>query len=115
MPAETGASLAKNVKITFRSYKLNEFVVRLHNLDEEKTTQVTLYDLRSRYSTFLSNLAQKNVKIAEIQELSLLTTRLRSEVPKNDLDPEWHDDKPEDGKDNEFYSDDFSRSSILNH
>lgn len=80
--------LPELVKLYVRSYNVDEYVVRLHNLDEENAKIVTLFDQATQVSALLSGFAGKEgIKVESVTELSWTTTRLKSELNLNEMDP----------------------------
>lgn len=87
------------VKIYIRSYKAGEYIIRLHNLDEVKTKVVKLYDSVDHMSQLLSQFAGiEGIKVSSVTELSWTTTRLKSELKINSLDPNATQPKSNDGE-----------------
>ena len=74
--------------------------MRLHNLDEESSKTVNLYEQASKLCSLLNSFAGRNdIVIESVTELSLFTTKQKSQVQKNKLDPKVSDlNNPNDGK-----------------
>jgi len=80
--------LPNNVKLYIRSYKLNEYVVRFHNLDLEKSKTVPLYDLKTKVCSLLNDLSlREDIKVVSVTELSLFTHKNKDQIKKNQHDP----------------------------
>jgi len=101
-------NLPNLVKVTVRSYNLNEYIVRLHNMDESTETKtINVYSSATKECTLLNSIAGKSgIKIASIEELSWVTTKPKSQVAKNEFDTHQTEAKHQDG-------DKFSTISLL--
>jgi len=88
----------KNVKLSIRSYDKDEYIIRLHNLNENITVPLRFFDAKN--NNFILNQfleVNKSIVSAEIHELSLSTNQLRSDVLKNKfVYRELNDVKPTD-------------------
>lgn len=98
--AQNQLVLPNLVKLYVRSYKMNEYIVRLHNLDEVHSKDVEIYDSGTKSCTLLNDFAGINgLKVKSVTELSWMTTKKKSELSKNVLDPKMPDLTDEDGPD----------------
>jgi len=80
--------LPDNVKLYIRSYKLNEYIVRFHNLDLEDSKTIPIYDVNTKICSLLNDLSLRDdIKVVSIKELSLFTHKNKDEIKKNPLDP----------------------------
>ena len=95
---ESSLDIGVNTKMYIRTYTPNEYILRFHNMDDIATNKVTLWDDKTKLCTILNQLSgQTDIKVAHLEELLLTTTRLRSEMTVNQLDPEWPVFNPQDG------------------
>jgi len=96
---EVTLDLQDNVKLYVRSYNFNEYVVKLHNLDENKAKNVDIHDASTKACTILNALTGRDdLKLESITELSLFTHKPRSDVHKNKLDPKGKEVTHNDGE-----------------
>ena len=77
--------LPENLKFTIRSYESNEYTVRFHNLNDDKTIQFDFFNFEDKYNYFLSSLINDDFGFTAqiIEELSLTQNQLRVDVLKN--------------------------------
>lgn len=76
------------MKISIRSYKPNEYFLRLHNLDDSRPKSVMLYDKATKESAFLKEVLKAPGKIkidGDVIEKGLSTTKDKKDI-KNDFD-----------------------------
>jgi len=79
--------LPDNVKLWVRSYNVNEYVVRLHNLDDNTAKMVDIWDRSNQACTLLNKLSGRtDLKATKITELALFTHKDQSQIHKNKMD-----------------------------
>lgn len=84
---DKGASQPDNVKISVRSYRSNEYIVRVHNLREDLSAELELFDPVTKSCSILNSIVgQDVVKINSVHELSWTTTKSKSDIKPNRLD-----------------------------
>lgn len=84
---QKGIMLPNLVKLYVRSYQYGEYIVRLHNLDEIETKMVQVYDLSTGKCSLFNDFAWRDdVMVDSIVELSWMTTKLKSQIARNQLD-----------------------------
>ena len=88
------------LKIYVRSYFPNEYIVRVHNLNDEDSIGFEIYDRDTMECLLLKRLINSDtIKLDTIAELSLTTTKQKSDLGANKLDP-THVHIPSDDQDN---------------
>lgn len=88
------------VKLYVRSYKPDEYIVRLQNTSEDKARVVDLFNSSSKELTVLKKLSgSTKLVMQKIEELSWTTVHLKSEVKRCKLDDDSMIILPDDAAD----------------
>ena len=73
------------MKISIRSYKKDEYIIRFHNLDDNDTKAFFFKDPKENINFILNKFINSNMSIItnSIKELGLSTNQFKSDILKN--------------------------------